>query len=50
MLTRWAQTAEADATIEHLTVLRTRSAQALDAVLGEPTVRRYLGRAWVRKR
>ncbi len=43
MLARWGQTAEADATIEHLTVLRTRSAQALDAVLNEPAVRRYLG-------
>jgi hypothetical protein len=43
MLSRWSQTAEADATIEPLHVLRTRSAQALDAVLEQPAIRRYLG-------
>ena len=43
MLTRWSQAAEADATIERLTVLRTRSAQAMELALNEPAIRRYLG-------
>ena len=43
MLTRWSQAAEADATIERLTVLRTRSAQAMEVALNEPAIRRYLG-------
>jgi hypothetical protein len=43
ILTRWAQTAEADATIEQVTILRTASETALDSVLEEPSVRRYLG-------
>lgn len=43
LLTRWAQSAEADVTIETLTVLRTASPQALDTILEEPSLRRYLG-------
>ena len=43
MLTHWAQTAHAEATIEHLLVLRMTSAEALDAALDEPAIRRYLG-------
>lgn len=43
LLSRWGQSGEADATIEQLTVLRTASAQALEAILAEPALRRYLG-------
>ena len=43
LLARWEQSAEADVTIEALTVLRTATPQALDRVLEEPTLRRYLG-------
>lgn len=43
LLTRWAQSAEADVTIETLTVMRTTSPQALDTILEEPSLRRYLG-------
>ncbi len=43
LLERWSQTTDADATLETLTVLRTVSAQALDTVLEEPGLRRYLG-------
>ena len=43
LLERWEHTAEADATIEQITVLRTASAEALDAVYDDPAVRRYLG-------
>ncbi len=42
ILTRWAQTAEADATIEQVTLLRTASPEALTAALEEPSIRRYL--------
>ena len=43
MLARWGQTSDADASIEHVTILRTASPAALEAVLDEPSVRRYLG-------
>lgn len=43
MLGRWAQTSDADASIEQVTILRTASPAALEAVLEEPSVRRYLG-------
>ncbi len=43
LLERWSQTTEPDATIEPLLVLRMTSEQALDGVLDEPALRRYLG-------
>lgn len=43
LLTRWANTANADAAIERLLVLRANSAQALDTMLDDPAIRRYLG-------
>lgn len=43
LLERWSQTTDADATIEAVTVLRMASAQAMETVLAEPTVRRFLG-------
>ncbi len=43
MLDRWSQTADADASIERLLVLRMGSSEALDTVLEEPALRRYLG-------
>ncbi|GAB4574594.1 MAG: hypothetical protein Kow0077_21920 [Anaerolineae bacterium] len=43
LLERWAQTGQAEATIATVTVLRMTSAQALDAILEDPAVRRYLG-------
>jgi hypothetical protein len=43
MLDRWSQTAHAEATIEALMVLRMASAQALESVLAEPNIRRFLG-------
>ncbi|MBN1966344.1 MAG: helicase-associated domain-containing protein [Anaerolineae bacterium] len=43
LLARWGQTADADATIEALTVLRMATAAALDAALADPAIRRYLG-------
>ncbi|MFC1959728.1 helicase-associated domain-containing protein [Chloroflexota bacterium] len=43
MLGRWAQTSEADASIEQVTILRTASPAALETVLDEPSIRRYLG-------
>jgi hypothetical protein len=43
LLERWDQAAEAEASIERLSVLRMTSSGALDAVLNEPALRRYLG-------